>query len=255
MIFSKKILKFVYNSMLFGMPISTYNPYTKVPIHIPATVEEGSTYINFKLNKDEKEYLNNYIHEYNKSLNIVPISILEDEKAENYLSINIYNCTSPVFDKVVTRCEINTYIKDKDNNIGTIILDYLSNDLSMDPVNIFKNKVKTNFKKKNVYHYIDCESDKDEVKLNLNFTKFREKQIGIHDNLIDYTDKVFYKNGVYDKVYYDSTLVRAKYKAPIYTYNFSFLYKDLEFNEIDSIFYFSDKIDFVGGIWTNLYNL
>ena len=118
MIFSKKILKFVYNSMLFGMPISTYNPYTKVPIHIPARVDEGSTYINLKLNNDEKEYLNNYIHEYNETLSIVPISILEDEKAENYLSINIYNCTSPVFntDKTITRCEINTYVKDKNTN-------------------------------------------------------------------------------------------------------------------------------------------
>ena len=256
MIIPKNFLKFVYNSMLFGMPMVTYNPYNKVPIHIPATVDDGSTYINVKLNDDEKNYLESYIHKYNNSLKIVPISILQDEKPESYLSINIYNCSSPVFmkDSKITRCELNTYVSDG-NNIGTLIIDYLSNDLSMDPVNIFKSREKVDFKTENVYHCIDCDSEKDKIQLKLNFTKFREIPIIIDDSLIEYTDNIFYKNGIMDKVYYDTSLVKAKCKSPIYTYNFSFSYKDLHFNEIDSIFYFSKDIKFVGAMWSNLYKI
>ena len=64
---------------------------------------------------------------------------MEKSKSGYYLSLNIYNCTSPVFlnDKVTTRFEINTYVNDECRK-GTLIIDYLSNELSMDPVNIFK---------------------------------------------------------------------------------------------------------------------
>ena len=44
-----KLLKFVYNGLLSGMPLIAYNPITKTPIHVPFTIKEQSTYINYKL--------------------------------------------------------------------------------------------------------------------------------------------------------------------------------------------------------------
>ena len=38
----------------------------------------------------------------------------------------------------VTRCEINTYIIDSTDNIGTLILDYASSQLSLDSFNLIK---------------------------------------------------------------------------------------------------------------------
>ena len=43
-----KLLKFVYNGLLSGMPLIAYNPITKTPIHVPFTIKEQSTYINYK---------------------------------------------------------------------------------------------------------------------------------------------------------------------------------------------------------------
>ena len=41
----------------------------------------------------------------------------DDENASYYISVNIYNCTSPLFslftNKPVTRCEINTYVSNE----------------------------------------------------------------------------------------------------------------------------------------------
>ena len=248
-------LKLVYNSLLTGMPIITYNPISKNTFNVPLEVKPFSTYLNFKLNNYQTDYLNNYISKYNNFLELTPINILPNEKKSNYLSLNIYNCTSPVFfndEKEITRLELNTYVKDNKGNTGTLIIDYLCNDLSMDPLNIFKKKEQTIFKDEDIYKSIDCFSKFDNVKLNLNFTTLHDYKINISDDIIKFTDKIFYKNGIYDKIYYDSSLVNANIMSPQLYYNISFIYKDLIFDKIDSIFYFSDSINFIGGMWHNL---
>lgn len=251
------LLKILSNTLFSGMPMITYSPLSTQPLHAPLTVNEGSLYLNFKLNQFETNYLNEYIHLFNNTLNIVPVKIHEDDYPNNYLSINIYNCTSPIFmsNKKITRCEINTYVTDSYNNKGTLIIDYLCNDLSMDPVNIFKQRSKVNFNIKDIYSYLDCESVKEKINLKLNYTTFNWKPFKLSENLIEYTDNIYYKNGIIDKLYYDTSLTKADTRTPSHVYNLTFRYKDLIFNEVDSIFYFQNKINFVGSIWHNLYDL
>ena len=71
--------------------------------------------------------------------------------------------------------------------------------------------------------------------------------------MIRLTDKIFYANGIFDKLYYDDSLINANIYNPceIKKINFSFL--DLKFDDPDSIFYFKDEIRFAGGLWENLY--
>jgi len=73
----------------------------------------------------------------------------------------------------------------------------------------------------------------------------------ISSNLIKFTDKVFYKNGLYDKVYYDSSLIHNKI-IDVKDYEVYFKFFDLEFNNVDNIFYFENEINFIGGMWDNL---
>ena len=251
-------LKFVYRGILTGMPLLTYNPITKNTLNIPLEVKPFSTYLNFKLNDFQTDYLNNYIHKYTDKLELVPINILPNEEKSNYLSVNIYNCSSPAFineEKEVTRCELNTYVKDHDGNYGTLIIDYLSNELSMDPLNIFKSKEKTEFYNNDIYKNINCQSIKDKIDLKLNYTSIFDTGQEISDDLIKYTDNIFYKNGIFDKVYYDSSLVNANVRTPSLYLNLSFNYKDLTFDDVDSIFYFTNKIKFIGGMWDNIYRI
>tara|TARA_Y100000389_G_scaffold204546_1_gene257893 strand:+ start:6071 stop:6844 length:774 start_codon:yes stop_codon:yes gene_type:complete len=252
-------LKFIHSGLLTGMPSLLYNPYTKLSLNVPLTISPNSLYINFKLTDKESSYINEYIKEQS-SLELVPISLFPNEKARNYLSVNIYNCTSPVFlnDNVsTTRCEINTYVKDRDGNYGTVILDYLSNGLSMDPVNIFKQKDKTNYLKKDKNNFvINCESSgSDNIFLNLQFCNINATLFKLNDQLTKYSDFIYYKNGIYDKLYYDNTLVDAVTLAPFYYEDFEFNYIDLSFNNFDSMFYFNESIKFVGSMWNNLYKL
>lgn len=62
-----------------------------------------------------------------KSNCLLPIysNTLQDKTKDYYLSLNIYNCSSPIFNTItqeqVTRCEINTYVTDSNKNIGTML--------------------------------------------------------------------------------------------------------------------------------------
>lgn len=255
------LLKLIHGGLLTGMPSLVYNPLTRTPLNIPLTIAPNSVYLNFKLSPDSCEHLTEYINSYTDKLSITPISMYPNEKKSKYLSVNIYNCTSPAFlncEKWTTRCEINTYVKDKETGTyGTLILDYLSNDLSMDPVNLFKEKNDISFINSDTGNIkINCSSLNENIELFLTSNINNSSRIAISNELISYSDYIYYKNGIYDKLYYDSTLVEAPLKTPDINswanMKFKFCYKDLIFDRIDSIFYFENRIKFVGSMWENL---
>ena len=247
-----KLLELVYRGILTGMPLLTYNPITKNTLNVPMIVNPESTYLNFKLDNEKVKKLEKYIKKYS-NLSMIPIKM--DEKEEYILSVNVYNCTSPVFlnDKEITRFEINTYVRDEYNNNGTLILDYISNELSMDPLNIIKWKEDLVYNKYDVFNYIECNSKRDRIELNINFTAEYAKKIEINEDLVKYTDRVYYKNGIYDKIYFDSSLTSADLREPYLFTDFKFIYRDLNFTDLHSIFYFKNEIRFIGGMWDNLF--
>ena len=252
------LLKFVYRGLLTGMPMFTYNPITKHNFVAPVEIPPYSTYVNFKLDPPQVSTLTDYIHEYNPDLSIVPIKLLgQDEHEDYYLSVNIYNCTTPIMSNNlnITRCELNTYVKNEKGEIGTLILDYTSNQISMDPVSIFKQPQPTEIILDDIYIKSKIRSMKDKIYLDLTYDLIKEQAKELSDSLIEYTDKVFYKNGIYDKVYYDSSVTHPETLFPVYYYNFSFTYRDIEFKKIDSLFYFRNPLKFVGRMWDNLYQI
>ena len=246
-----KFLRFFYNGLLAGMPSVVYNPFTKANIHVPFKVLPKSLYINYKLNSFQKNAVQNYISEKNLNFNMEPIALEVSEEPAYYLSLNIYNCTSPVFlnDKETTRFEINTYVNDNCNK-GTLIIDYLSNELSMDPVNIFKRL--SSLKYKNGEIIGKSKSQNIYLYTNLSVDLSNDEYYIIQDDLMDYSDNIFYTNGIYDKLFYDASLTRASLRIP-QVHNLTFSFLNMTFNNPHSIFYFEDQIDFVGGVWYNIF--
>ena len=99
-------------------------------------------------------------------------------------------------------------------------------------------------------------SEYDKIILNLRYkldNKYESEELD--KMLVEYTDKIFYKNGIYDKVYYDSSLTQAETLFVCKFDKFIFRYKDMVFTDINSIFYFKKNIKFVGSMWDNLYSL
>ena len=253
-IINKGYLKAFYTFLLSGLPQYINNPINQNKILASMTVLPDSTFINYKLDEHKINYLNNYINEHNenKNINLEPIKLNENEEESYYLTVNIYNCTSPVFssDKSIIRCEVNTYVK-CGFEYGTLILDYVSDALSIDPVNLVKLQIENiEFKNSKSFNSINIDSEKDDIKMLLSYEK-KNDLYEISKELIEYTDLAYYKNGIADKVYYDTSLTHAvsKYGKSLYNY---FKFKDLEFIKPDSIFFIQNEINFVGSIWSNL---
>ena len=172
-----------------------------------------------------------------------------DEKLDYYISLNIYNCSSPVFlnKDQITRFEINTYVKNNEKK-GTLIVDYMSNGLSMDPVNIFKSKDKLFYDGTTIYGKNRYESIFINGTINMDYTN---NVFHVADDLSEYSDYIYYRNGIYDKLFYDTSLTYAKTLIPSVKH-LEFRFLNLTLKKPDSIFYFEDDIHFVGSMWDNL---
>ena len=247
-----KLLQFFYRGILTGMPSIVYNPITRTNIHVPFNVLPNSLYINYRLTPLQKTAVENYISEKNKKFHLEPIAMNPDKTdLDYYLSLNIYNCTSPVFlnDKETTRFEINTYVNDECKK-GTLIMDYLSNELSIDPIYIFKRLSSLSYTKDNITG--KSLSQNIFLKTNIQMDPSEDPCFPINDDLIDYSDTIFYMNGIYDKLFYDTSLTKASLKIPILE-DLQFTYLNITFDQPDSVFYFENQIDFVGGVWYNIF--
>jgi hypothetical protein len=256
MFINNKVLKIFYNALLTGLPSLTYNPINKNILHSPFIVNEYSTYINYKLDDTQIKAIKNYLKENTNDLQLSKTSIINNNK-NYYISINIYNCTSPIFEFIssdpVTRCEINTYVVDKKGCLGTLIMDYNSNIISLDPDNLFKKSLSNHDISFNndhgyIYGYVNSKNYKLKFNYNTNHRYFNNK---IDAELVKFSDNIFYNNGLYDKLYYDSSLIHNNiYQC---NNNVAFNFLNLDFNYPESVFYFSKPINFVGGLWHNLY--
>ena len=262
MLINTNILKTFYTSMLFGMPSLMNNPINQNTLYSSFTVQPLSTYINFKLDKQQIDYIKDYLKKNTNNLILNTAKLNTHDIEDYFISVNIYNCTSPLFYMVsnepISRCEINTYISDINNVNGTLIMDYVSNKLSLDPDNIFKNRGTLKFYNKiqdiNNNIMIGFANSKN-IFLNLKYNILPNNHIipenNIDKNLVKLTDYVFYNNGIYDKLLYDSSLLNNKIVFPNY-FDVHFRFFDLEFDKPHSIFYFTENINFVGGMWANL---
>lgn len=261
------LLKLFHKLLLVGTPLFTYNPFSNL-FNAPFNVEQYSTYFNFKLNDTHVVDLSNYIHQFNKTLNLAKVKISNNEEPNYYLSLNVYNVTSPLFmnmNKPITRYEINTYIKDETGNIGTVILDYCSNYDSIDPVNRWKRKSKTKFIMDNDRFDLKCIDTKSKFSFRCEFdVNSNDKAFKLSDELLKHTDNIYYKNGICDKLFYDSSLSYAttltpKLKLIYFKYRkflFSRIYPEREIIQKHSVlssFYFRNKLNFVCSIWNNLW--
>lgn len=256
MFVSNKFLKLFYNFMLSGMPIVLNNPINKNILHAPFSVESYSTYINYKLNQEEYNKINNYLKKDN-NFEMLSTSIYSNSKKQYFLSINIYNCTSPMFDYInnddfSTRCELNTYVIDKKNNLkGTLIMDYVSSMLSLDPDNLFKKKGSINFQRNANKITGYAINNNFNLKFDYDYSK-NIKNSKLTSSFIKFTDIIYYNCGLYDKLYYDSSFIQNNIIICLNN-NVDFEFLNMDFKEVDSVFYFENKINFIGGLWKNIF--
>jgi len=251
-----RLLRVIYNGMLTGMPSLMNNAYNKNTLYAPFNVLENSIYINYKLDNKQYNLINNYLQNKKSNLKLVKTSILKEDNKDYFLSINIYNCTSPLFsiltNESIIRCEINTYVIDQDNNIGTLILDYSSSHTSFDSYNLIKRpdkSIELTNTNNTLTGYVNNEDIDLYFSLCLNSILCNNR---LSSDLIKYTDRIYYIDGIYDKLFYDTTLLNNPLVL-LQDNDIEFSFNGCLFNKPESVFVFNQPINFVGGMWKNLF--
>jgi ribonucleoside-diphosphate reductase subunit M2 len=118
-----------------------------------------------KLNENEKKFIENIIGFFAGSDGIIMENLacrfmneIQIPEARAFYSYQIFN--ESVHSETYSLL-INTYIKDSDGNFGTLILDYSSNSLSLDLINLFHFPDKNVcFIKENEWFYVDVKNPK-----------------------------------------------------------------------------------------------
>lgn len=98
------VLKLLKNSIITALPFSrtiqnaTPQVFRDMSVHSNAfnipTVLQSSCYVNFELNKRQREIVNHYIHAKNEDFDIIPISLFNEsqESQKKYMmSVNVYD--------------------------------------------------------------------------------------------------------------------------------------------------------------------
>ena len=106
-----------------------------------------------------------------------------------------------------------------------------------------------------LYGYVKQKNIDFNFTIKLNEKLYRDR---LSHDLIKYTDRIYYLDGIYDKLYYDTSLLNN----PIVIINnnnnnnnnIEFNFLGSKFYNPDSVFVFSEPINFVGSMWENLFN-
>lgn len=264
----------VKKAMLWGLSLTQgHSPL------FPFLVLPKSTYVNLRLTDSQVSFLTDYIRQYTTRLVPTALSLTAESanSPAHYLSVNIYNCTSPLFfHRPITRCEINTYVRHTETGeVGTMILDYSSNGISMDPVDAVRWPTPGTRFWENAGSSIEAAA-KDEFgdmdfRLNIGEPMSQgpgrshmngrapplvpydpsfqgEGKGGLTRDIVRFTDTIYYKNGGCDKLYYDSSLVQAEIvRVENWQEGFRFQYKGMNFgvNQVEEVFYFRNPISFI----------
>ena len=61
MFINNNLLKLFYSALLSGLPSISYNPINQNTLHAPFIVNEGSTYVNYKLDNEQFNKINDYL--------------------------------------------------------------------------------------------------------------------------------------------------------------------------------------------------
>lgn len=178
---------------------------------IAFTVEAdpSSVYFNFRIRPECREEFARYIN-LAEGLTLAPIRCVEGEAPEFLLTLNVYEVSGIVSG---LRAEWSTYILDKAGKPRYMVVEARCEKGSLDPVELFTQPGR-------VEHVMTPQAIKSLVASNegalFNATlKLYDGQpyISIATEWIIANDNIYWRNGIYDRTYYDANMIAAPVRS------------------------------------------
>jgi hypothetical protein len=179
--------------------------------NIAFTVEDHpcSIYFNFRIRPECREEFTRYIN-LAGGLPLSPIRCLADEDPELILTLNIYEVSGIVSG---LRAEWSTYIVDKEGKPCYMVLEARCAKGSLDPVELFTQpgRVEHSMTSSAVESLVAS----NEGALFRSTCKLREEHpvARIATEWIVANDNIYWRNGIYDRTYYDGNMIDAPVRS------------------------------------------
>lgn len=168
-----------------------------------------SVYINFEIKKELADEFANYIN-LADGISLTPIRCIEGEKASLLLTLNIYEVTGLVSG---ARAEWSTYISDRDGISRYMVLEAQAARGSMDPVNLVTRAGRVEHSRSgNILSSRVYAKGRKQFSARLRLDE-SHPVAAISPEWITANDSIYWRNGVYDRVWYNGSMFNAKVRS------------------------------------------
>lgn len=212
-------IKFIYKLLYFLMSLgngfsilrSKYKPFIEFYLY----PNPNSLFINFKIKDDKiKDFEKNVLNNKFKLAKCRTLKNGDKDKKDddiNYIiSANIY--AGNVAQTEPTRCEYSVYIEDPNfkNNVSMIVVEALSSIPSYDTNDGFIRGCKCKHKRDKKKEYLLSEFDNKKISMKCKTSMKDNNTDHVHSEFVKANDRIYWLNGLYDKIYYDDSFVGAE---------------------------------------------
>ena len=185
--------------------------FGRVQPNIAFTVEANpcSIYFNFGIRPECREEFTRYIN-LADDLSLSPIRCVADEDPELILTLNIYEVSGIVSG---LRAEWSTYITDEEGKPRYMVLEARCANGSLDPVELFTRPGRVEHSMTS--SVVESLVASNEGALFRSTCKLRDEhpQAPIATEWIVANDNIYWRNGIYDRTYYDEAMIDAPVRS------------------------------------------
>lgn len=197
--FLKRLL-YAQMALLDSVKILLGKTEPRVPFTVKA--DPASVYYNFVIDPRQLAAFDAYIN-LPEGFELCPVRCVEGEQADYLLTLNVYEVSGIA---VGIRAEWSTYIRGEDGDPCYMVLEAQSSEYSMDPVDIITRKGRVEHSTAGgKTHTTVAAQDGQLFKADYALGN-EDKTAAIHPEWVRANDRIYWRNGICDRTYYDAGL-------------------------------------------------
>jgi hypothetical protein len=203
------IKRFIYSQLAVLDGLKTVVGRHKPTLTFSVLADPPSLYLNYEIKRDCLAEFTQYIN-LAEGLSLTPVACLEGEEPRYLLTLNIYEVSGLVSGP---RAEWSTYIADEAGHPRYLVLEAQADKGSMDPVNIVTRAGQVTHSRigdrvESSVIALDKQPFRSRIRLDDAHPVVRTEPAWIAAN-----DYIYWRNGVYDRAWYNAQLFNARVRA------------------------------------------
>ncbi len=219
-------------------------------LHFQVLASPPSIYINYAIREEALANFTRFIN-LAPGFSPCPISCVQDDQPRHVLTLNIYQVTGLVQG---VRAEWSTYVLDKAGIPRYMVLEARASSRSLEPVKLFTRADCVVHQSRGQSLYSKVTSDNDRLLESRVTVRDRHRQVTPTQAWISANDYIYWRNGICDKIWYDSSVMVSPQRVPPEDADISDGTHWAQFTEAEpiNILLYDSGMNFIVSPWFNI---